>query len=66
MDDETHVAIDLAVEADEELLCEALKALKEWSFPYIDYVGFIDSDAAKRLERTRATITKLEERLLRE
>ena len=51
---------------DTELLREAVEALKEWSFPYIDYVGFIDSDAAKRVERTRAAITKLEERLLRE
>jgi hypothetical protein len=33
-----------------------LEALKEWSLPYIDYVGFIDSNIAKRLERTRAAI----------
>lgn len=39
-----------------------LEALEEWSLPYIDYVGFIESDVAKRLERTRAAIEEAKER----
>ena len=36
---------------------ELLKALEEWSAPYIDYyVGFIESGITERLERTRAAI----------
>ena len=37
---------------------DLLAALEEWSAPYIDYVGLIDSDIGERLERTRAAITK--------
>lgn len=37
---------------------ELVTALEEWSLPYVDYVGFIESDIAKRLERTRTLIKR--------
>ena len=69
MDDETHVAIDLAIEADAELLREALAALERAISLYGDRAA--RSGLGRRhpslgqnwVRQARATITKLEERL---
>ena len=63
MEDETHVAIDLAVEADEQLLREALEALQ--GCLGVQYIADPSVYHAV-LEQARTAITKLEERLLRE
>lgn len=72
MDDETHAAIDLAVEGDEQLLREALEAAIQLrditrTVAYNRYgsSGFAN-EARIRSDRADATITKLEERLLQE
>jgi len=72
MDDETHVAIDLAIEADAELLREALKTLKietarahRWDNSG-DCYGQRPSCPSVHCAEARISITKLEERLLRE
>lgn len=72
MEDETQVAIDLAVEEDAELLREALEALEAiWELcDYLPQDANVGSPTFGLLNeiqvKARATITKLEERLLRE
>lgn len=63
MDDETHAAIDLAVEGDEQLLREALEALKAIDDGWVP-TTVSDNEMSMIARRARATITKLEERLL--
>ncbi len=82
MEDETHAAIDLAVEGerdvivvelakDVELMREALEALEAL---LKDHCGLVDSgdcgnwnvEKEEEVIQARAAVTKLEERLLRE
>ena len=73
MEDETHVAIALAVEADEQLLREALTALKRCTHVIALAADGIAPEYRgehniydETIENGHAAITKLEERLLRE
>ncbi len=71
MDDEALAAIDLAVEGDEQLLREALEALKpaEQLIASLIFGGTVRTRSIEThpsLEAVHAAITKLEERLLRE
>ncbi|MEE9149962.1 MAG: hypothetical protein V3U27_21500 [Candidatus Tectomicrobia bacterium] len=75
MDDEALAAIDLAVEGDEQLLREALEALERMSTSFKKLLAQVIAErGASDLKpqnqadvvRARATITKLEERLLQE
>lgn len=68
-EDETQVAIDLAVEGDEQLLREALKALKAYTDDtgwHIREMGPIGPTHDKLYDDGLAAITKLEQRLLEE
>jgi len=67
MDDETHVAIDLAIEADEQLLREADEALKLIyllvAHPVKGGRG-LTRTPSEIIQQAADAITKLEERLL--
>ena len=65
MDDETHVAIDLAIEADAELLREAMKGLGH-AIHLTEHNKANCARCREARKRIFTAITKLEERLLRE